>query len=139
MKQILLILLTLVFISCKSEKKGEQAILKSKTEVGEQIDEYFKALKKLGKFNGVVYAVKDDGEILHKAYNLNQDRTSTTFVTPNSQFDIHSVSKLMAHYIIEKFEIERKLKKSQPINEFIDNFPNLDGLSFSFPISTTSL
>ena len=105
-------LLFILFISCQ-ENNDQSAPNNLPPEPGlyEKIDEYFSALNELDKFNGVIYASKNGAEIIHKAYNLDPSESSTTYVSPESQFDIHSVSKLMAHYLIEKFEIEGKVKK----------------------------
>ena len=104
----------------------------------EKINEYFVALNELGKFNGVIYVTQNEIEIIQKAYNLNQNEKSTTYVTLESQFDIHSVSKLMAHYIIEKFEIEGKIKKEQPIRSFIPDFPNGEKITIEMLLNHTS-
>ena len=140
MKQIsILFLLFIVFISCKDKNIGTvETILQPTTELNKKIDEYFSALSNIGKFNGVIYASKDDIEIIHKAYNLNTNERSTTYVNTESQFDIHSVSKLMAHYLIEKFELEGKVKKSQSINEFIPGFPNGNTITIETLLNHTS-
>src|SRR5210317_1320347 len=100
MKQILLILLSILLIACNGTSKKKESIDSEGTnELEKKIDEYFSALNEMGKFNGIVFASKNDTLIINKAYNLNQDINSTTYVTTESQFDIHSVSKLMAKYI----------------------------------------
>ncbi|WGD34618.1 serine hydrolase [Olleya sp. YS] len=140
MKQIsLLFLLPILFISCKDKnRQTAETKLQPTTELNKKIDEYFSALSNIGKFNGVIYALKDDIEIIHKAYNLNTNERSTTYVNIESQFDIHSVSKLMAHYLIEKFELEGKLKKSDSITKFIPDFPKGDKINLEMLLNHTS-
>ena len=140
MRQILTILLLLILlISCKNEGKKTEGNSSHQTEIlNKKVDEYFSALNKIGKFNGVVFAFKNDTIIIHKADNLNQDKNSTTYVTKESQFDIHSVSKLMAHYLIEKFEIDGKIEKSESIKKFIPDFPNGDKITIEMLLNHTS-
>ncbi|WP_323789769.1 serine hydrolase domain-containing protein [Psychroserpens sp.] len=140
MRQILtILLLSILIISCKNEDEKTEDNSPHQTEkLNKQIDEYFSALNKIGKFNGVVFASKNDTLIIDKAYNLNQDKSSTTYVTTESQFDIHSVSKLMAYYLIEKFELEGKVKKSEPIKKFIPDFPNGDKITIQMLLNHTS-
>lgn len=136
---LLFLLSAIIFISCKDKNRlAAETSLQPTTELNKKIDEYFSALSNIGKFNGIIYASKNDIEIIHKAYNLNTNETSTTYVNTESQFDIHSVSKLMAHFIIEKFELEGKVKKSQSINEFIPDFPNGNTITIEMLLNHTS-
>mgnify|MGYP001792417609 CR=1 FL=1 len=119
-----LVLSLAILLSCQEQKPAPEAIKGPSTAVlAGQIDEYFSALRGLEKFNGVVFASKAEDVIIHKAYNLNPDEQSSTYVSPQSQFDIHSVSKLLARYLIEKLELAGKVKKSQTVSEFIADFP----------------
>ena len=140
MRQILtILLLPILLISCKNEGKKTEVDSSNQTEkLNKKVDEYFSALNKIGKFNGVVLASKNDTIIINKAYNLNQDKSSTMYVTTESQFDIHSVSKLMAHYLIEKFEIEERIKKSESIRKYIPDFPNGDKITIEMLLNHTS-
>ncbi|WP_378173234.1 hypothetical protein [Aquimarina sp. SS2-1] len=121
MKQIISIFfLSFTLLSCSDKSKNEAKILTPKTtSLKNNIDDYFATLQEIGKFNGVIFASKNDTLLIHKAYNLNQDKKNTTYVTTESQFDIQSVSKLMAHYLIEKFEMEGKVKK---VNQLKSSF-----------------
>ncbi len=140
MRQILSIfVLTMILISCNNADKKTKENKSHQTEkLNEKVDGYFSALHRIGKFNGVVFASKNDTLIINKAYNLNQDKKSTTYVTTESQFDIHSVSKLMAHYLIEKFEIEGKIIKSESIKKFIPDFPDGDKITIEMLLNHTS-
>lgn len=138
MKIAQLLLVSFFLITCENKEPQSAQIEQDSPDLNTQIDAYFSALNGLGKFNGVVYVQKKGDLVLHKAYNLNQDTTSTTYVHPNSQFDIHSVSKLMAHYLIEKFEIEGELSKTQKVVEFIPDFPRGDEISISMLLDHSS-
>jgi len=140
MKQLLSAFLIIVsVVSCKEKVKStEQLAVKTNSTSSEKIDQYFTALSNIGKFNGVVYATEKNHKIISKAYNLNPNKESTTYVTTDSQFDIHSVSKLMARYVIEKFELEGKVKKSQSVGSFISDFPNGDKITIAMLLDHTS-
>ncbi|MFP4846030.1 serine hydrolase domain-containing protein [Winogradskyella sp. PE311] len=140
MRQILtILLLPILLMSCKNEGKKTEVNSSNQTEkLNKKVDEYFSALNKIGKFNGVVFASKNDTIIINKVFNLNQDKSRTTYVTTESQFDIHSVSKLMAHYLIEKFEIEEKIEKSESIKKYIPDFPNGNKITIEMLLNHTS-
>lgn len=126
-------------MACNSTSKKKESIDSEGTnELEKKIDEYFSALKEMGKFNGIVFASKNDTLIINKAYNLNQDINSTTYVTTESQFDIHSVSKLMAKYIIVKFEEEGKVNKRQTVSDYIEDFPNGEKITIEMLLNHTS-
>ena len=131
--------MSIILISCNNASKKEENIKSErKNELEDKIDEYFSALNEMKKFNGVVFATQNDTLIINKAYNLNQDKSSTTYVTAESQFDIHSVSKLMAKYIIGKFEKEGKIKKNQTISNYIEDFPNGEKITIDMLLNHTS-
>jgi len=139
MKQAFLIFIIIASLfSCKENNKTTKIDLSTNTKSKEKIDEYFSALSNIGKFNGVIYVTENNKEIISKAYNLNLNQESTTYVTTESQFDIHSVSKLMASYLIEKFELEGKVKKTQTINDFISDFPNGNKITIDMLLNHTS-
>ncbi len=140
MKQFFIFFLSsLLLISCKEKSnKGYKNKPLVKSELEEKIDTYFSALTKLKKFNGVIYALKNDTEVIHKAYNLDSSKKSTTHISIESQFDIHSVSKLMSHYLIVKFELDGKLNKNQTLNEYIPDFPKGNIITIDMLLNHTS-
>ncbi|WP_299885821.1 serine hydrolase [uncultured Lacinutrix sp.] len=139
MKQTLIIFLYAIsFFSCKEEKNKIAEHQLTTENLKENIDDYFSALNTIGKFNGVIYASKNNAKIISKAYNLKPNNNSSTYVSTESQFDIHSVSKLMAHYLIEKFELEGKVKKTQTLNDFIPSFPNGEKITIDMLLHHTS-
>ena len=133
---ILLLGLVTLFSSCI--KKPEARLSAQKQEVADQLDTYFTALTELQKFNGVIMAYKEDTLLLKKAYNLNSDPESSTFVTADSQFDIHSVSKLMARYLLLQLEEEEKLSIEDPVSQFYPSFPQGEKISLSMLLDHTS-
>ncbi|MHA7830274.1 MAG: serine hydrolase domain-containing protein [Flagellimonas sp.] len=123
MRNYLIVLMVLLSISCV-EKTEKEVRLSSKMEaVKDSVDTYFTKLTELQKFNGVVLAYQKDTLLLHKAYNLQEDAQSSTYITDSTQFDIHSVSKLMTYYLIAKLEKEGKLTRAQTLNDHYEDFP----------------
>ena len=122
MKNLCLGLFLLLFLSCQEQGK-ETTLSPEKQQISETLDTYFTALTELKQFNGVIMAFHSDTLLLHKAYNLDKSPGSSTYVTSEHQFDIHSVSKLMGHYLIEKLEAEGTLSKSQTLDTYYPDFP----------------
>ena len=115
--------------ACKNEEKIDKESLDEIDKLEYKLDEYFTALSKLKEFNGSLLIHKNGQEILRKAYNINPDRNSSTFITTESQFDIHSVSKLMAAALIIKLESEGKINRSDNLKTFFADFPNGDKIT----------
>ncbi|MBR9853671.1 MAG: beta-lactamase family protein [Algicola sp.] len=90
--------------------------------IRDSLDTYFNKLTDLQQFNGVVLAYKYDTLLLGKPYNLNPDFQSSTYVDLSTQFDIHSISKLMTHYLVTKLEAEGKLSREQTLDTFFEGF-----------------
>lgn len=121
MKNLLFGLLLLTLFSCQEQQK-EITLSPEKQQISETLDTYFSALTDLKQFNGVIMAIHSDTLLLHKAYNLDKSPGSSTYVTKDHQFDIHSVSKLMGHYLIEKLAAEGTLSKSQTLDTYYPDF-----------------
>ncbi|MER3318890.1 MAG: serine hydrolase domain-containing protein [Allomuricauda sp.] len=110
--------------SCAEKSTVQNNELSPKMEsVSDSLDTYFSKLTELRKFNGVVLAFKNDTLLLEKAYNLNPDSQSSTYVSVDTQFDIHSISKLMTYYLVAKLESEGTLFRNQTLDMFFEGFP----------------
>ncbi|MCI4669172.1 MAG: beta-lactamase family protein [Bacteroidia bacterium] len=97
--------------------------------IHKNLDDYFSALTELQEFNGVVLAFWHDKLVLEKAYNIYENPDSSSFVTIKHQFDIHSISKLMAYYLISKLEAKGSLTKAQTIEKFYPDFPKGEAIT----------
>ncbi|AMR31306.1 hypothetical protein A0256_07645 [Mucilaginibacter sp. PAMC 26640] len=104
----------------QTEKRA--AVPRSNVSLQKHLDKYLSALKLLKKFNGCIYVSAAGHEILKKAYNLNADPKSTLWVTNESQFDIHSVSKLMAYSILVKLQAEHKVTMTDTLGKYLPQF-----------------
>ncbi|MBO0331457.1 serine hydrolase domain-containing protein [[Muricauda] lutisoli] len=125
MRYCLIVFSLILCLACaEQENAPKNGGLSPKMEsVRDSLDTYFSKLTGLQKFNGVVLAYKQDTLLLKKAYNLDSDIQSSTYVTDSTQFDIHSVSKLMTYYLVAKLEVEDKLHRNQTLDMFFEDFP----------------
>ncbi|MCG9972775.1 serine hydrolase domain-containing protein [Christiangramia crocea] len=105
---------------------------------GENLDNYFSALTDLKKFNGVLLAYKNDTLLIEKAYNIYQSPDSSSYVTTEHQFDIHSVAKLMTHYLIVKLNEDEVISKNEPIARFYPDFPNAKRITIEMLLNHSS-
>lgn len=122
MKKVTLLFFILTLLSC-TEKPKEKKLSREFTIIKTNLDEYFTALTDLKKFNGVLLAYKNDTLIIEKEYNINQSPDSSSYVALNHQFDIHSVSKLMTYYLIERLKVKGQISAGQTIDKFYPDFP----------------
>ncbi|RKR82113.1 beta-lactamase [Mucilaginibacter gracilis] len=120
--KILKSLLVLLFLcSLLPEKSAAQA---PDAKLAARIDEYFTALTRLKKFNGGIYVQANGHDVLKKAYNLSADPKSSLRVSNSSQFDIHSISKLMAYSILVKLQQQHQVKLTDTLSRYLPQFPN---------------
>lgn len=104
-----------------------------------KLDAYMRALTEMGQFNGVLYVSMGDSLILHKAYNTgaytaeawtgrdgNATKSHDTHhltVEEHSQFDLRSVSKLLAKTALYEMEAEGKIDLNGPLSQYLQGFP----------------
>ncbi len=116
--------------ACKITEILQRDVLPNKQpSLREKIDEYFMALVELNSFNGCVIIKQNGKEILRKSYNISSDKAKDLRVNMNSQFDIHSISKLFVNLSILKLEKEAKLNRSDYLNKYFADFPNGDKIT----------
>ncbi|MBW8244442.1 beta-lactamase family protein [Muricauda oceani] len=132
MKHILGIFGVLLFAACGQNSGQKKMSISPKLEsVRDSVDTYFTKLTELERFNGVLLVYKNDTLLLDKAYNLNRDSSSSTYVTTDFQFDIHSISKLMTHYLMAQLELDGKLSMDQTLDAYFDDFPRGSEITLS--------
>ncbi len=137
MKKLFYFLLLTCTIACEEQKQQPSTLIETNA-TAINLNNYLTALTKLKKFNGVLFAVSNDSLLIHKAFNLSNQTDSSIFVTPQSQFDIHSVSKLMVNYLFTKLDVEKQLSKYQTIDTFYPNFPNGDKITIDMLLQHSS-
>lgn len=124
LKTFLFLSICISFTFCKNETtKTTKKDLPSNSN-STKLEEYFTALTNLNEFNGCVLVQQDGEEIFKKAFNLTEQKDSSLYVTTASQFDIRSISKLMAKASIIQLEQEGKIKRTDYLNKYIPDFPN---------------
>ncbi len=128
----------IVNISCSSDKGASSEQNVENRSIDKNIEIYFNALVSLKKFNGVVLIEKNGELIHHKAYNIKNDTTDSLYVSTSHQFDLRSISKLIAKYILIKMEAEGKLKLSDPINKYLKDFPNSNKITITHLLENQS-
>jgi len=123
MKEIKFLLIGCVFLMIGCKQEQSKVVSQEVDILNEKFDEYFSALTQMEKFNGVIFVSKDGNEIIHKAYNLSADEENSLQVNKSSQFDIHSISKKMAQYLILKLETGNKMNRKDKLSQYISDFP----------------
>lgn len=121
---ILLLVSIFLFLGCSSKNKKNEVQQKQDNSFYIKLDEYFQKLKTLKKFNGVVLIEQEGKRLLFEVYNMSESDTSSLRVVKESQFDIHSISKLMAKAVIVDLEKENLISVTDKVSSFIPNFPN---------------
>ncbi|WP_340067370.1 serine hydrolase domain-containing protein [Ascidiimonas aurantiaca] len=114
----LILLISIVCISC-SHKQDKNSNAKVQDN---QIDSYLKECEANG-FNGALLIVKNDNIILNKGYGLASKKDSIPN-TPETVFDICSVTKQFTGAAIVKLEEEEKLKVTDTLGQYFKNIPS---------------
>ena len=118
------VLVLLILVGCKKSDTQDKTIVEENPnqQIAKNLDDYFSALSALKKFNGAVLIQKDNEILFHQSYTM--DSTIATLqVNKNAQFDIHSISKLMAKACIVKLEKEQILQANDKVSKYIPDFP----------------
>ena len=126
---IVIIISSIICFSCNSSNDNNNKEDNSSPDLSEKLDEYFSTLTKLQKFNGGVLIQKEGKRILYKAYNMEEDVNHSLHVSTKSQFDIHSISKLMAKACIVKLESQSLINRVDKISKYLPDFPNGESIS----------
>ncbi len=126
MKQltVLMFLLVFIFLGCDTSNSPQEATLAVRSSLAENLEIYFERLSSLKKFNGGVLVQQNGKRILYEVYNMDEDPASSLEVNKKSQFDIHSISKLMAQAAIVKLEENQLISRSDYLNQHLPDFPH---------------
>ena len=91
-------------------------------EMNRKLDDFLSRLSAYG-FSGSVLIGKDDKPLFNRAYGV-ADRSRNIPNTPDTLFDIGSVSKQFTSAAILKLEMMGKLNTSDTLAKFFDNVPD---------------
>ena len=101
----------------QQQAKGQQA----QGPLGASLDRYLKALVGYG-YSGAVLVAKNGEIVLNQGYGL-ADREKKTPFTPDTLFDIASISKQFTAAAILKLEMQGKLKVEDTLAKFFPSAP----------------
>ncbi|RZS93425.1 beta-lactamase [Aquimarina brevivitae] len=135
MYKIVFLFLAMVCFGCQHT---EQKLTQQQAMTYSKIDEYFSALTKLKKFNGAVVVTSNGETLLNKAYSITKDKNSHLYVTKNHQFDIRSISKLVAKIAVLQLEQKGLIERSKTINTYLNDFPYGDKVTIQHLMDNTS-
>ena len=113
-------------MGCAGTKASLEYGFETDAKKAKKINAYFSRLVALEEFNGVVLVYNNTDKVFESAFNVNPDKTGSSFIDVSSQFDIHSISKLMAKAIIVDMENRNLLKRSDFLGKYLSDFPNGD-------------
>ncbi|MEL7452976.1 MAG: serine hydrolase domain-containing protein [Pseudomonadota bacterium] len=106
--------------------------------IDSKVDEYFTALTELEKFNGVVFVASDDGLLHRQAYSIRGTGVPSLPVNIESQFDLRSVSKLIAQMAIIDLVDAGQLDPADTLDRFVPDFPYADQITIQHLIDHQS-
>lgn len=130
--------ITLCLLSCNTDQATDKKEITETDKLALQLDEYFSTLAHIDKFNGGVYIKRDGATILRKAYNIKTDSNDKLFATVDAQFDIHSISKLMAKACIVKLESDNLINRNDKLSKYLPDFPRGDEISMEMLLKNSS-
>ena len=94
----------------------------------DRLDEYFDYIEEFRKIQWSSSYTKRDERLLFKEYIMS-DENGSLHIHKQSQFDIHSISKLMAKAAIYDLEKKSRISTSDLVSNYIDDFPNGDKMT----------
>ncbi len=137
MKYLLSVICICILFSCNEKPKADPSENQRFHNYASSVDAYLSALTELKKFNGVVLITKDGERVLHEKYLMDKEVASLQ-VDLHSQFDIHSVAKLMGKAAVLKLEEEGRLKRSDQVAKYVSDFPKGDQITIQMLMDNQS-
>lgn len=125
----IIFLFLLTSIGCLPSSNEGKETAAYRTDQSEKLDAYFKALTGLKQFNGGVLLQKEGKILLHEVYNMRPDESSSLHVNKNAQFDIHSISKLMAKASVVNLVADNVMSREDKIEKYLPDFPNGESIT----------
>lgn len=101
--------------------KANHNRLSNDHELGKKIDDYLTRITGFG-YSGAMLVAKDGKIILRKGYGF-ADREKKILNTPETVFDIGSLSKQFTATAILKLEMAGKLKVTDPVSKYLPDVP----------------
>ncbi len=137
MNRAISILLFLLLTGCsepkKKDVKHDQNDLYSKN-----LKEYFQTLQNLQKFNGAVLVMRQGDVIIYENFNISNDKPKSLKTYNNSQFDIHSISKLMAKAVVVDLENDNLISKDDSVSKYLSDYASGDKITIQHLLDNQS-
>ena len=128
MNKIVILILLIVSMACNSRNEKVDSSDLNHT-YAQKIEEYFQTLVSLRKFNGAVLVKKKDSIIIFENFNISQRDVKSLATTKDAQFDIHSISKIMAKAAMVDLENEQLISAKDLVSKHISDFPSGDKIT----------
>lgn len=103
----------------------------------ENLYRYFEALREMDKFNGVVFVNQEGRPLINHAFNM-REAGHSMHIEVHSQFDIHSVSKVMLRFLFQKKVDVGELAWTDLLSDYLPNFPRGDEMTLEMLINHTT-
>lgn len=131
--------LALLFsLSCAAfAQKAEQNLNLLTASLDTKIEAYLRPFIETNNFSGVVCVMRGDNVLFHKGYG-NANYAFGIANTPDTRFHIASVSKSFTAAAILLLEERGKLSTSDPLSNFIPDYPNGDKIRLHHLLTHTS-
>ncbi len=95
-------------------------------EYAEKLDKLMREFDEIGMFSGTVLLAKDNVPVFEKSYGY-ADWEKRIPNTTETLFRIGSLNKMFTHSMINQLQNEGKLKLSDPLNKYLDIYPEETG------------
>lgn len=126
MRKLFFIATLLCILSCTTNQTTEKTKEGTQNQLEYKLDEYFTTLVGLDNFNGGILIKRNDSTVIKKAYNIKTDQSDKLYTSVDAQFDVHSISKLMAKACIVNLESANLIDRNDMLSKYIPDFPKGD-------------
>ncbi len=90
--------------------------------IAERLEQYFDALTRIDRFNGVVLWARGEQVLLHRAYTR-RDLPDGGAIELDSPFHIASIRKLFSEWLIRDAAERGELQLDDPVSRYFPDFP----------------
>lgn len=122
-KIIILSIVTLLFINCKSSKKEE---IKDFKQLSKLIDEYANKTIEKGNINALAIAIYKNGEVYQNYYG-EEPNNNPKKLSNETLFEIASISKIFTGSLVAQAVLDKKIALDDDIRKYLKgDYPNLE-------------
>lgn len=122
-KIIILSIVTLLFINCKSSKKEE---IKDFKQLSEFVDKYANKTIEKGNINALAIAIYKNGEVYQNYYGK-EPNNNPKKLSDETLFEIASISKIFTGSLVAQAVLDKKIALDDDIRKYLKgDYPNLE-------------